>query len=102
MPVLGLCGTVDWAVEPIAADETGGIAGTVSYGTTRNELDAAQAATENWQPGIPNVTVHLFAPVICGSDLVGHRPDVRRCWTARTAATRFSSRRSTCAQTASR
>jgi hypothetical protein len=69
LPVLGLCGSIDWAVEPIPAGETGGIAGTVSYGTTRNELDAAQAATENWQPGIPNVPVHLFAPVICGTPL---------------------------------
>ena len=33
----------------------GGIVGTVSYDTTRNELDPADAATEGYQPGIPDV-----------------------------------------------
>ena len=63
LPVLGLCGEIDWGVQPLLHGETGGIAGTVTYGTTRNELDASQAATENWQPGIPNVPVHLNAVV---------------------------------------
>ena len=39
----------------------GGIVGTVSYDTTRNELDPADAVTEAYQPGIPDVPVHLYA-----------------------------------------
>ena len=31
----------------------GGIVGTVSYDTTRNELDPRYAAVEDWQPGVP-------------------------------------------------
>ncbi len=61
LPVIGLCGKVDWAVQPYATGETGGIVGTVTYGTTRNETDPADAATESWQPGIQGIPVHLFA-----------------------------------------
>ncbi len=61
LPVLGLCGKVDWAVEPFAEGETGGIAGTVAYGTTRNETDPTVAAFEDWSPGIPDVPVNLYA-----------------------------------------
>lgn len=68
-PVIGLCGNIDWAVEPFKDGETGGIAGTISYGTTRNELTPADAATEDWQPGIQGVPVNLYAPVLCGSTL---------------------------------
>ena len=67
LPVIGLCGRVDWAVQPYASGETGGIVGTISYGTTRNETDPADAATESWQPGIQNVPVNLYASVICGT-----------------------------------
>jgi hypothetical protein len=63
LPVLGLCGNVDWAVEPFSTGQTGGIAGTISYGTTRNETDPTVAATEDWQPGISGVPVHLYAVV---------------------------------------
>ena len=65
LPVIGLCGRVDWGVQPYATGETGGIVGTVTYGVTRNELDPANSATESWQPGIPGVTVHLHAAVTC-------------------------------------
>jgi len=65
LPILGQCGTVDWAVKPVQKGHTGGIAGTITYGATRNELDAAQAATENWQSGIPNIPVNLNASVTC-------------------------------------
>jgi hypothetical protein len=63
LPIIGLSGTVDWGVKPFAAGETGGIAGTVTYDTTRNELNAANSATESYQPGIPNIPVHLY-PVV--------------------------------------
>ncbi|HEV7897257.1 MAG TPA: hypothetical protein VGP31_05380 [Planosporangium sp.] len=63
LPIIGLGGTVDWGVKPYAGDDNGGIAGTVTYDTTRNELDAANAATETYQPGVPGVPVHLYAVV---------------------------------------
>ena len=65
LPVIGLGGSVDWGVQPYAGAANGGIAGTVSYDTTRNELDPADAASEGYQPGIPHVKVHLYAPVAC-------------------------------------
>ncbi|WP_374971272.1 IPT/TIG domain-containing protein [Terrabacter sp. BE26] len=65
LPVLGLGGTVDWGVEPYGATENGGIAATVSYDTTRNELDPADAVSESYQPGIPGVDMHVYATVPC-------------------------------------
>ena len=41
----------------------GGIVGTVSYDTTRNELDPQYAAVEDWQPGVSDLPVDLYAPV---------------------------------------
>ncbi len=67
LPIIGLGGTVDWGVTPFAKTETGGIAGTVTYDTTRNELDPKDAVTEAYQPGIPGLKVDLFAPVRCGT-----------------------------------
>jgi hypothetical protein len=61
LPIIGLKGKVDWGVQPYAGAENGGIVGTVTYDTTRNELDPSQAVTEPYQPGVPNVPVHLFA-----------------------------------------
>ncbi len=61
LPVLGLGGRVDWGVKPYAPGTNGGIVGTVSYDTTRNELDPAYAVAEDYQPGIPNILVHLFS-----------------------------------------
>jgi hypothetical protein len=61
LPIIGLKGRVDWGVRPYAGAENGGIAGTVTYDTTRNELDPSRAVTESYQPGVPNVPVHLFA-----------------------------------------
>jgi hypothetical protein len=63
LPIIGLGGRVDWGVQPFAAPLNGGIAGTVTYDTTRNELDAARAVTEAYQPGVPGVKVHLYAVV---------------------------------------
>ena len=53
------------ASSPTPPGENGGIVGTVTYDTTRNELDPAQSATEDYQPGIPGIQVDLFKPVAC-------------------------------------
>ncbi|PKW26218.1 IPT/TIG domain-containing protein [Phycicoccus duodecadis] len=72
--VIGLGGTVDWGVQKYDATGTkggprnGGIVGSVSYDTTRNELDPQYAASEDWQPGVPNIPVKLYAPVDCPAD----------------------------------
>jgi hypothetical protein len=60
LPILGLGGRVDWGVRPYRANTNGGIVGTITYDTTRNELDPAYSATEPYQPGIPGLTVHLY------------------------------------------
>ncbi|HUX71693.1 MAG TPA: IPT/TIG domain-containing protein, partial [Cellulomonadaceae bacterium] len=65
LPIIGLGGTIDWGVQPYAGADNGGIVGTVSYDTTRNELDPADAVSESYQPGIPGVPVHLYASVPC-------------------------------------
>jgi hypothetical protein len=73
LPIIGLGGRLDWGVHAYDATgrtrgldpRNGGIVGTVSYDTTRNELDPRYAAVENWQPGIPDLTVELYAPVPC-------------------------------------
>ena len=58
--IIGLGGTVDWGVhayDPTGANgidpRNGGIVGSISYDTTRNELDPQYAAAEDWQPGVP-------------------------------------------------
>jgi hypothetical protein len=60
LPVLGLGGRIDWGVKPYAPGTNGGIVGTVSYDTTRNELDPAYAVAEPYQPGVPGIGVNLF------------------------------------------
>lgn len=73
LPIIGLGGRLDWGVhayDPTGASggldpRNGGIVGTVSYDTTRNELDPALAAVEDWQPGIPGLTVNLWSTVPC-------------------------------------
>jgi len=65
LPIIGLGTQIDWGVRPYAAGTNGGIVGTVSYDTTRNELDPAKAASESYQPGIPDVPVRLFASTTC-------------------------------------
>lgn len=74
LPIIGLGGRIDWGVhayDPTGANgvdpRNGGIVGTVSYDTTRNELDPRYAASEDWQPGISDVPVHLSVPVDCGT-----------------------------------
>ncbi len=73
LPIIGLSGTLDWGVhayDPTGATggldpRNGGIVGTVSYDTTRNELDPRYAAVEDWQPGISGLDVGLYKPVAC-------------------------------------
>jgi hypothetical protein len=45
----------------------GGITGVVYYATMRNETDPRFAAAEDYEPGIPHVTVNLYAPNPDGS-----------------------------------
>ncbi|WP_413785721.1 hypothetical protein [Intrasporangium zincisolvens] len=74
LPIIGLSGTVDWGVQKYDAAGTkggprnGGIVGSISYDTTRNELDPQYAAAEDWQPGVPNVPVKLYDTVDCPAD----------------------------------
>ncbi|MDX6292180.1 MAG: large repetitive protein [Kribbellaceae bacterium] len=65
LPIIGLRGQIDWGVQPYNPGTNGGIVGTVTYDTTRNELDPAKAATEPYQPGIPGVPVRLYVPLAC-------------------------------------
>ena len=72
LPIIGLAGRVDWGkhvYDPAGANgidpRNGGIVGTVTYDTTRNELDPRYAVAEDWQPGISGLTMKLYAPVAC-------------------------------------
>ncbi|HQR26823.1 MAG TPA: SdrD B-like domain-containing protein [Nocardioides sp.] len=72
--IIGLGGTMDWGVHAYDAPGTsgidprnGGIVGSISYDTTRNELDPQYAAAEDWQPGVPDIPVKLYATVDCGT-----------------------------------
>jgi hypothetical protein len=75
LPVIGLGGRVDWGVQTYPGAENGGIAGTVTYDTTRNELDPRFAVTEPYQPGIPDVQVHLHAVARDENGDPLHNPD---------------------------
>ena len=72
--MIGLSGTMDWGVHaynPTGSNgidpRNGGIVGSLSYDTTRNELDPRYAAAEDWQPGVSDIPVELHAPVDCGT-----------------------------------
>lgn len=60
--IFGLGGKIDIGVQPYAPGTNGGIVGTVSYDVTRNELNPRNAATEDWQPGVPDMTMQLWRP----------------------------------------
>jgi len=75
LPIIGLSGHMDWGVhayDPTGANgvdpRNGGIVGTVSYDTTRNEIDPRYAAVEDWQPSISDLKVNLWATVPCGTN----------------------------------
>jgi parallel beta-helix repeat protein len=57
----GHSSVVDFGKRSYANGEHGGISGIVEYATTRNELDARLAAAEDYEPGIPGVTVKVYA-----------------------------------------
>jgi len=63
LPILGQPVRLDWGVKPYGPNENGGIVGTVFYDTVRAEDDASKAGAEPWQPGIPNLTMNLYAAV---------------------------------------
>lgn len=75
LPIIGLSGRLDWGVhayDPTGTNgidpQNGGIVGTVSYDTTRNEIDPRYAAVEDWQPGISDLNVNLYTTVDCPID----------------------------------
>jgi hypothetical protein len=51
---------IDWGKRAFLPGENGGISGMVFYAVTRAENDPAYAAGEEWEPGIPNVTLNLY------------------------------------------
>jgi hypothetical protein len=94
LPIIGLRGQVDWGVQPYAGAENGGIAGTVTYDTTRNELDPRYSVTETYQPGVPDVPVHLYAvqrdadgtPVVNADGSLARGPELADTYTSETWA----------------
>ncbi|MCK6626933.1 MAG: IPT/TIG domain-containing protein [Anaerolineae bacterium] len=63
---------VDWGKRDYTPGENGGISGIVFYAVTRNEFNAALALNEDYEPGIPGVTMRLWGP---GPDGVLNTPD---------------------------
>jgi hypothetical protein len=70
--IIGLGAKVEWGVhayDPTGTNgidpRNGGIVGSLSYDTTRNELDPQYAAAEDWQPGVPDIPVELYSTVDC-------------------------------------
>mgnify|MGYP005834784037 CR=1 FL=1 len=60
----GMTTGIDWGKKeyPLAdGTSNGGISGMVYYATTRNETDPRYAAAEDYEPGIPKVTINLYA-----------------------------------------
>ena len=51
---------VDWGKIPYTGTDNGGITGRVLYAVTRNEYDARMAVAEDYEPGIPNVTIQIW------------------------------------------
>ncbi len=63
LPVIGQSARIDWGIKAYEEGTNGGIAGTVFYDTTRNEIDPRYQAVEPWAPGIAGLTVNLYATV---------------------------------------
>ncbi|MBO8128416.1 MAG: pectin esterase [Peptococcaceae bacterium] len=55
---------IDWGKRPYNRGENGGISGIVYYATMRNEIDPRYAIAEDYEPGIPNVTLNLYATTV--------------------------------------
>jgi hypothetical protein len=62
---------IDWGKRPWVGTENGGITGIVYYAVTRNEFEARLAAAEDYEPGIPGVTLRLWGP---GPDAILNTP----------------------------
>jgi hypothetical protein len=74
LPILSQRGRLDWGVKFYEPGTNGGIAGSVFYDTVRAEDDAAFAGAEPWQPGIPGLTMRLYATVKDGAGNVLYDP----------------------------
>jgi FtsP/CotA-like multicopper oxidase with cupredoxin domain len=62
---LGQTNIIEWGKTAYGPGENGGISGIVFYAVTRAEDDPRYAAGEEWEPGIPNVQVNLYADSDC-------------------------------------
>ena len=51
---------IDSGKVPYPTGENGGISGIVHYAVTRNEYAPFNAAAEDYEPGVPNVTINLY------------------------------------------
>lgn len=60
----GYTNWIDAGKRPYGPGENGGISGVVFYATTRNEFNPRYAAAEDYEPGIPDVTVNLYEAVL--------------------------------------
>ena len=60
---IGQTNAFQWGKRHYADGENGGISGIVFYAITRAEDDPEMAAGEPWEPGIPGVTVNLYAAI---------------------------------------
>ncbi len=65
LPILGQSGRLDWGVHAYESETNGGIVGSVFYETTRNEFNQQYEAIEPWSPGVPGLTMNLYATVPC-------------------------------------
>jgi hypothetical protein len=68
LPILGQAGRLDWGVHEYEDGTNGGIVGSVFYDVTRNEFDPRLAEAVPWSPGIPDLTLNLYATVPCGTN----------------------------------
>lgn len=57
----GKTNRIDWGKRPYGAGENGGISGIVYYATMRNEANPRFAMPEEYEPGIPEVIINLYA-----------------------------------------
>ncbi len=55
---------IDWGKRAYGAGENGGVSGIVYYSTMRNEMDPRYAVAEDYEPGVPNVTINLYAAIV--------------------------------------
>ncbi|MGI9951576.1 SdrD B-like domain-containing protein [Moorellaceae bacterium AZ2] len=63
----GMTTRIDWGKKeyPLAdGTSNGGISGMVYYATMRNEIDPRYAAAEDYEPGIPKVTINLYTTTV--------------------------------------